>query len=175
MNRILVIGCGGSGKSTLSAKLAKALDLPLINLDSHFWKPGWVATSRNEWMAIVEELAASPKWIMDGNFDGSFHIRMPKADAIIFLDLPRLICIYNVVRRWISYKGRSRPDMAPGCPERLDGEFLLWIWRFNKDVRPMIQKALNEYAMGKPVYHLRSMSEINKFGLSGKLPTNIQV
>jgi adenylate kinase family enzyme len=166
MNRILVIGCSGTGKSTLSAKLAKTLNLPLINLDSYFWKPGWVATSRNDWLPIVEELAASPRWIMDGNFDWSFHIRMPRADAIIFLELPRIICIYRVLRRWISYKGRSRPDMAPGCPEKMDMEFLLWVWRFNKAIRPIVQKALVEYAKGEHLYHLKTLGEIKRFELT---------
>lgn len=163
MNRILVIGCSGSGKSTLSVKLAKALDLPLINLDSYFWKPGWVAAPKNDWLPIVEELSASPRWIMDGNFAGSFHIQIPRVDAIIFLDLLRVTCICRILRRWITYKGRRRPDMAPGCPEKLDMEFLLWVWRFNKAIRPIVQKALVEYGSGKLLYHLTTLGEIKKF------------
>ncbi len=163
MNRILVIGISGSGKSILSAKLADALSLPLINLDAHFWKSGWVATPRNEWMHLVEELVASPKWIMDGNFASSLNIRIPRADAIIFLEIPRRICIYRIVRRWISYRGRQRPDMAPGCPEKLDRKFLRWVWRFNRDIKPKVQNALDEYGAGKRIYHLKTLEEIKEF------------
>ena len=69
MERIIIIGCGGAGKSTLARKLGEVLDLPVVHLDKLFWKPGWVETSREEFDALLAMELAKDKWIMDGNFN----------------------------------------------------------------------------------------------------------
>ncbi|WP_042209584.1 P-loop NTPase family protein, partial [Paenibacillus durus] len=68
MNRILVIGSGGSGKSTLSQKLSKILNIPVIHLDAHFWNANWVPTPNDEWDQIVEKFTNEDQWIIDGNY-----------------------------------------------------------------------------------------------------------
>jgi adenylate kinase family enzyme len=95
MKRILIIGSGGAGKSTLSRCLQKLLGIPLVHLDSIFWKPGWVETPRPEWKRIVCELVQGDSWIMDGNYSGTLDIRIDACDTIIFLDLPRTTCSWR--------------------------------------------------------------------------------
>ena len=68
MQRVLVLGCSGAGKSTFSRRLARATDLPLVELDYAFWQPGWVKTPREQWLMTAAALAAEPRWIMDGNY-----------------------------------------------------------------------------------------------------------
>ena len=99
--RILVIGCPGSGKTTLSKKLKKKLKLPLIHLDKFYHKPNWVEPEKTEWKKIVERLAKKTTWIMDGNYADSFDIRFSRADTVIYLDYTSIKCFYRVIKRVI--------------------------------------------------------------------------
>jgi adenylate kinase family enzyme len=145
--RILIIGCGGAGKSTLARKLAASGSQELIHLDKHYWNSGWVAATKENWREIVSELVKQPSWIMDGNFAGTFDLRLPLADLVIFLDYPRLLCMWRVFLRFLKYHGQTRPDMAPGCRETgFDREFFLWIWNFKKHTNPQIESALSDYS-----------------------------
>jgi len=138
MKRVLVIGISGAGKSTLSRVLAARTALPLIHLDREYWLPGWQMPPREQWRFKVRELSARDRWIMDGNFDSSLDIRLPRADTLIWFDFPALRCIWRAVKRAASSYGRVRPDMGEGCPERIDVEFLRYIARFNGIQRPRI-------------------------------------
>ncbi len=138
MQRVLVIGISGAGKSTLSRALAERTGLPLIHLDKEYWRPGWTITPRAEWRPKVVELAARERWIMDGNFDSSLDLRLPRADTLIWFDYPTPLCLWRAMKRVAKSYGRVRPDLAPGCPERIDFEFLKYIWQFNRIQRPRI-------------------------------------
>src|SRR5688500_12440346 len=122
MQRILVIGSGGAGKSTFAAELARRLALPLIHLDALYWKSEWTPTPKDKWARLVAKAAAGERWIMDGNYGGTLDLRLGYCDAVVFLDMPRLLCLWRVVRRSIRFHGRSRPEMSDGCPERLSWE-----------------------------------------------------
>lgn len=145
MQRVLVIGISGAGKSTFSQALAARTGLPLIHLDREFWRPGWVQTPRTEWRAKVVELAARERWIMDGNYDSSLDLRLPRADAVVWFDYPTLRCIRRALRRAANSYGKVRPDVGAGCPERFDMEFLRYIWTFNGKQRPRVAAALAQH------------------------------
>jgi adenylate kinase family enzyme len=169
MRRVLVIGSGGAGKSTLAAQLGARLGLPVVHLDALYWRPGWVPTPEAEWRGVVAGLAAGESWIMDGNYGGTLDLRLAACDAVVFLDLPRWLCVARVLRRWARYAGRPRPDMAPGCPERLRVEFLRWVWDYPRRRRPGILRRLRESPPGRRVVILRSRSAVARFlaGLPG--------
>src|SRR5258708_34881120 len=99
MQRVLVIGCSGAGKSTLSHKLAATLDLPLVPLDRVYWKPGWIEPTKDEWRRIVQALVAEPAWLIDGDYSGTFDLRMPRADTVIWLAYPRARSLAPYVMR----------------------------------------------------------------------------
>jgi adenylate kinase family enzyme len=146
MQRILVIGIPGAGKSTFSRALGARTGLPLIHLDQEFWRPGWVETPRAEWRPRVVELAWRERWIMEGNYAGTFDLRLPRADTLLWFDYPTAKCVGRVLRRIASSYGTVRADMGAGCPERLDWEFLRYVARFNRVERPKTVAALKEFA-----------------------------
>jgi adenylate kinase family enzyme len=130
MRKVLVIGSGGAGKSTFARRLGARLKIKVIHLDSLYWRPGWAETPKAEWLKCVEELLKEESWIMDGNYSGTLELRLESCDTVIFLDLPRSVCLWRVVKRLLQYRNRSRPDMADECPEKLNLEFLRWVWGY---------------------------------------------
>lgn len=135
MERVIIIGCGGAGKSTLARQLGEKLDIPVIHLDKLFWKPGWVSVSQEEFDELHRSALAGDKWIMDGNFNRTLPERIARCDTIIYLDFSRFACLMGVLKRVLTTYGTVRPDMGEGCPERIDLEFLKWVWNFNKNKR----------------------------------------
>ena len=142
MRRVLVIGIPGAGKSTFARALAAATGLPLIHLDREFWRPGWTETPRETWRAKVAELAGRERWIIDGNYAGSLDLRLPRADVVLWFDYPMPFCLRRAVWRAVTSYGQVRSDMGAGCPERVDLEFLRYIWTFNAKQRPNIVASL---------------------------------
>jgi len=145
MQRILIIGIPGAGKSTFSRALAARTRLPLIHLDKEFWRPDWVQTPRPEWRAKVAALAARERWIMDGNYDSSLDLRLPRADTVVWFDYPMLRCLRRAMWRAVTGYRCVRPDMGEGCPERFDLEFLRYIWTFNARERPRVVASLARF------------------------------
>ena len=164
MNRILIIGCSGSGKTTLTHQLAEQTGLPIIHLDQEYFFPGWKEPKYEDWAKTVEQLAARDQWIMDGNFSGTFKYRLPRADTIVYVDMPTWLCLWRVIKRTIRHHGKVRPGSAPGCPERFDAHFLHYVMRYNSSRRPGILRVLAEQrGLGKEVFRLRSRREVRDF------------
>lgn len=162
MERILIIGCGGAGKSTLARQLGEKLGLPVIHLDKRWWKPGWVESTPEE---FDEKLAAElekPRWIMDGNFNRTMPQRLSKCDTVIYLDFSRVACLLGVLKRVITTYGKVRPDMGEDCPERLDLDFLKWVWYYNRNNREKNYRLLNE-AEGIETVVLKNRRMVKRF------------
>lgn len=163
MKRISIVGSGGAGKSTFAHQLEAILHLPVIHLDSLYWQPGWVETPEDKWHELLQQIVQQDSWIIDGNYSGTFDMRFAVADTIIFLDFSRLLCLYRAVKRRIQYTGKTRPDMAPGCPERIDLKFLLWIWNYPENGRVRVLKKIEQYREGRQIVILCSPRQVKKF------------
>jgi len=163
MNRIMIIGCCGSGKSTLSQQLQKITDLPLFHLDQYYWKPNWTETPKEEWTQIVTDLAKEEKWIIDGNYGGTMDIRFDRADTIIYLDIPTIKCLWRVLGRIWKYHGQVRPDMPDGCKERFDLEFIHYVAVYNLLRRKSLLKKLKSLEAYKTIIIIRNNQEIEHF------------
>jgi len=163
MQRVIVIGSGGAGKSTLARQIGETLGLPVVHLDREYWRPGWTETPKDEWRRKVEEIVRRDRWVIDGNFGGTMEIRIAVCDTIVFLDFPRTLCTYRAIKRWITYYNRTRPDMGAGCNEKIDLEFLSWVWNFPTRSKPAIEKRLAALAIDKRLIRLRSPKEVKQF------------
>ncbi len=163
MKKILVIGSGGAGKSTFSRRLSELTGIEIIHLDQLYWQPNWGRVTEEDWAKTVETLIAKDSWIMDGNYSRTMEIRFAACDTIIFLDIPRLICLYRVIKRRLKYRRTNRPDMAQGCREKIDAEFLGWIWNYPKRNKLIIEDKLKRFANGKTIIRLKSKREVAEF------------
>jgi adenylate kinase family enzyme len=163
MKRIMVIGSGGAGKSTFSNRLGEILGIEVIHLDQEYWRAGWVEPPKDVWRRKVEELVGGGEWIIDGNYSGTLDVRLAACDTIIFLDLPRTVCLWRVLKRVAASYGETRPDMAEGCKEQFDLKFLLWIWNYASRSRPKVLAAIEKHSAGKEVFRLRSPAAVEKF------------
>ena len=126
--KIAILGYSGSGKSTLARKLGDFYGIPVLHLDQVQFLPGWEVRDPADSRGIVRAFLEQESWIIDGNYSGFLQEeRLEQADQILLLTFSRAACLLRVWRRYRIYRGRTREDMAAGCPEKLDAEFLRWV------------------------------------------------
>ena len=142
MQRVLVIGSPGAGKSTFARALAAKTGLPLVHLDREYHLPGWVEPPEADWRARVDQMVAADRWIIDGNYGGSMNVRLARADTAILLDYPTWLCLWRAARRIATLHGTVRPDAPKGCPERWDWAFLAYIAAFRRVKTPALERRL---------------------------------
>jgi adenylate kinase family enzyme len=139
MQRILVMGSSGSGKSTFSKRLSDITGIPMVSVDALFWKPGWVEAEKAEFHERLGAAARQPRWIMDGNYTSHLvELRRDACDTLIWFDLPRATCMLGILTRIAKSYGRVRPEMAEGCPEKIDFAFFHYVWTFRRRIRPKL-------------------------------------
>jgi len=160
--RIIIIGSAGSGKSTLAISLQEKLQIPLIHLDKYYWQSGWIVRQASEWEQMQKGFIEGDEWIIDGNYGKSLEMRMNASTHIIFLDLNRFVCLLSIIKRRIQNHGKTRIDMQEGCTEKIDWEFIKWVWNFPKRSRPNIVSLLNAH-QDKKIITIKSRKETKKF------------
>jgi adenylate kinase family enzyme len=161
MKRIVIIGSGGAGKTSLALDLGKKFGIPVHHLDAIFWRPGWKPMERREFEAAQRDLMGAPAWVIDGNYGGTMELRLAAADTIIFMDLPRATCLFGALKRRIQQ--RTRPDKVAGNRERLTLEYLLWIWNYRSTRRLGILKRLETLRDEKTIIILGSRAQTTAF------------
>jgi adenylate kinase family enzyme len=163
MRRIAIVGPTAAGKSTLARRLGDALGLPVHHLDALYWRPGWQAMPPDEWEALLGDLVGQARWIVDGNFTASMRDRLEAADTLVFVDLPRRVCLVRAVRRRAAYARRRAPGTADQSRPHFDLRLLRWIWTFPSDHRPLILDLFAELGEGRSVHVLRTRRAVERF------------
>ena len=158
MNKVIIIGCPGSGKTTFAEKLQKCTGLPLYYLDAIWHKPDKTHIPREEFDQRITEIFSEEKWIIDGNYKRTIEMRMIQCDTVILFDLPTEVCLQGVTERI----GKERYDL-PWLETQVDPEFRQFIEDFPKDTLPYIYKLLEKYNKDKEIIIFHSRKEADKF------------
>src|SRR5882762_2163383 len=148
MKRVVILGRGASGKSTLARRLGEITGLPVIELDKVFWRPGLAATPRDQWLVMQEKLVANDRWIMDGDL-GPYdvvEVRLRAADTIILLDFSLVRCAWRALRR-----SRERAD------------FWHWLLAYRSQSRPILMDAIANHAPSAEVRIFRHPAALSCF------------
>ena len=146
----------------MAQKLGNLTGIPVVHLDKLFWKPGWVQRTPEEFDPIIQKEIEKDAWIMDGNFNRTMPLRIQRCDTVIYLDFSRFACLRGVLKRILTTYGKVRPDMGEGCPERIDLEFLKWVWNYNKNKRERNYKLLNEATHAETIV-LKNRRSVKRF------------
>ena len=148
MKRVVIVGRGGAGKSTLADRLGAITGLRVVHLDDLFWQPDLVAPPTDRWTAIQRELVKEPTWIMDGDLGpyDVLDVRLEAADTVVVLDLSLLRCAWRALRR-----SRERAD------------FWRWLLTYRRRSRPLVMEAIAIHAAGADVHVLRSPRAVRRF------------
>jgi adenylate kinase family enzyme len=146
VERIVILGCAGSGKTNLARKLGKRTGMPVICLDA-IWQPHWDEKNVPAFRALMEKAHGGEEWISDGNFAvATFDIRLPRATLVVWLECSRLSCMWRVVTRVF------KPGEAHGI--RRLGKVLAFIWNFDRVNRPRIEAMRLSHGPEVPVRRL---------------------
>ena len=150
-----------NGRYWSQAAADNVYQLPVIHLDQLYWEPGWLPTPAELFAERVESIVSEECWIVDGNYSATICPRLERADLAIFLDLPRRICFLRVLTRMAKSWGKVRNDGPDGCPERLDLNFLWWVWTWFGNHRDQMIERLSELDPAVNVVWLRSPRDVD--------------
>lgn len=162
MQRVMIVGTSGVGKTTLAGHVAAATGLPVTHLDMLAWQAGWVRRPAAEFERELDAVLAGERWIVDGNYIKSLPERVGRADTLILIDLPLWQCLARVFRRWWRNRGQGRHDLPEGCIEPLPWTFLKWVL----SAPPRHQQVWREVAAAHPnlqFFHLTDARQVAEF------------
>ena len=158
MNKVIIIGCPGSGKTTFSLKLNKITGLPLYHLDAIWHKPDKTHIPREEFDKRAAEIFNTPEWIIDGNYNRAIEMRLQQCDTVFLFDLPTEVCLQGATERL----GKGRYDL-PWIEKELDPEFEGFIKDFPKTSLPEIYELIEKYKSEKQVIVFKSREESDEY------------
>ncbi|MEY8262387.1 adenylate kinase [Oscillospiraceae bacterium 50-60] len=158
LERIIVIGCPGAGKSTLARRLRDETGLPLYYLDMIWHKPDQTTVSRDEFDSRLREIVSGDKWIVDGNYGRTLEMRFQFCDTVFLLDLPADECLTAAESRI----GKPREDL-PWLETEFDEEFRQWILNFSRNELPTVYRLIDRYRGEKDIYIFYSRDDIERY------------
>jgi len=163
--KIAILGYSGSGKSTLARFLGDRYGTEVLHLDRVHWLPGWQERDKESKQKIISDfLDCHTSWVIDGNYSKySLDRRLEEADLVILLLFGRVTCYLRALRRLHQYRGKSRPDLTEGCPEKVDWEFTKWIFRDGRTA--MVQKQYRDIRIRYPAKTriIRNQRQLDRF------------
>jgi adenylate kinase family enzyme len=134
VRKVAIVGCGGSGKSYLAGEHARLIEAPLTHLDAEYFDDQWNPLPMERFKARQRDLVAAPRWVIDGNYNSTLHVRLEAADTVIFMDLPTRSCVRGILGRQLRH-GRGQ-NSACGVYNRITREVLRYVLDYRRTMRP---------------------------------------
>jgi adenylate kinase family enzyme len=160
VDRLAIIGCGGSGKSHVARALGAALGITPVHLDTLYYDQDWKPLPAEKFAALQHDLVTRPRWIIDGNYASSLPIRLRAADTVIFLDLPVGSCLAGIARRRLRHGGQHR---ATGVYDRITLGFVRYIIGYRRQMAPRVRRLIFEHAGDAELIVLRSRRAARRY------------
>ena len=157
MKKVIVIGCPGSGKSTVSRALHDKTGIPLYHLDMMYWNADKTTVEKSVFLERLTAVLEKNKWIIDGNYASTMELRMAACDTVVFLDYPLDVCLEGIKER----RGKPRSDM-PWIETEEDAEFIEFIKNYNEQQKPKVLELLEKYS-DKNIVNFKSREEADAF------------
>ena len=157
MKKVIVIGCPGSGKSTISRELHNKTGIPLYHLDMMYWNADKTTVEKSVFLERLSAVLEKDEWIIDGNYGSTMALRMAACDTVIFLDYPLEVCLDGIKER----HGKSRSDM-PWIETEEDAEFIEFIKNYNEQQKPKVLELLRKYS-DKNIIIFKSREQADAF------------
>ena len=154
MDRIAIIGCGGSGKTTVANRLGAALGLPVTHLDVVFYDDQWNPLPHDEFTALQHDLVATRRWVIDGNYASTMPIRLAAADTVIFLDRPAPACLWGIAQRRHRYRGTQNDH--DGVYDHITWAYIKYVWNYRRTRAPRVRALINDHARNARVHVIHS-------------------
>jgi len=158
-NKILIIGISGTGKTRLANKLSAILNIPVAHYDEFVWEKNWTEVDSKIVEQKLEEEMKNDKWIIEGFIHPAAKSKLEKADLVVYLDFSGFQSTLGGLSRWWKYRGKTRPELAPGCIEKLDWDYLKVMW--NRGERLEIEEAIQGFE--DKITRLHSRHDVNKY------------
>ena len=159
MNRIMVIGRPGSGKSTFSKALHKTTGIPLFHLDMMYWNADRTTVDKAVFRERLLNTIQKNEWIIDGNYGSTIELRLQACDTVVFLDYSLDVCLNGIKER----RGKARTDMPwVENEDEEDSEFIEFIKNYNSQSRRKIMDLLNKYSH-KDIYIFKNRKDADVF------------
>ncbi|GIF45999.1 adenylate kinase family enzyme [Asanoa ferruginea] len=166
MDRVAIVGCGGSGKSTVARRLAAILDAPLTHLDAIYYDEGWRPMPQDEFAARQRELVVAPRWIIEGNYASTLPVRLAAADTVIFLDLSAAACLWGIIQRRLRHGGGQH---AGGVYDRITWNFIRYVVGYRRTMRPRVRRLIREHGPHVDLIVVTSRRQANRLA-AGRPP-----
>jgi adenylate kinase family enzyme len=161
VDRIAIIGCGGSGKSHLARTLGTRLGITPVHLDALYYDENWEPLDQETFARLQRELVAAPRWIIDGNYASTLPIRLEAADTVIFLDLPGWTCLRGILQRRLRHGGGQH--QAIGVYDRITWNFIHYILGYRRQMAPRVRALIADNAADAQVTVLRSRAAVRRY------------
>lgn len=154
------MGCCGSGKSYVSCELARLLDAPLTHLDAVYYDDAWNPLPMDTFEARQRELVAAPRWVIDGNYNTTLHVRLAAADTVVFMDVSTTACLWGLVSRQLRH---GRGQKGDGVYNRITWGVLRYVIGYRRSMRPRVRAKIGQHADGAQVITLTGRRRTRRF------------